>query len=451
MQVQCRACQSFNDTVENGVEKISFKLRHDLTFSDGSRLTAQDVLNSFEYYAHDEKINSNFKGDFELVEKVEVKNDLELTFFYKNFSLENLSNLSLLKILKIKKPIKNNLEPGDLVGAGDYNLKSVSPLEVVLVPSDHQKPTLIFKVVKDETTLALKLLKGEVDLSTASMSPRKIQWLRQKNDQLTIWQTEGANYLFIGLNHQRTPLRDVRVRKAISLLIPREQLLKYKLKNTATLSNGMFSPSFVDMYENDPIEKYDPIAAHELLKAAGYVKNAKGVLVKDGVALELEWKVSNNKSSIETVEVIKSFLEKAGIKMTMTIQEWGTFMASFKSGRFDLVMSQWVGFSGPQMLKYVYFSQNTPPKGGNRTSYQNPEFDRIIEKATMEVDAKRRIAFYKQAHRIENQDYASINMWHPDIIWIANKCLAGVELNSTGGFQFLSKLYRNKEGDCGRK
>jgi len=356
----------------------------------------------------------------------------------------------LLKIIKINNNKKESLSPKDVVGCGEYVYGSISPLEIVVKPNDSKKLTFVFKVVKDETTLALKLINKEIDLSVASISPRKAIWLKSKNEKLRVWEIPSGNYQFIGLNYKKEAFQDIRLRKAISLLIPREDILKYKLKNTAVLSTGMFSPAFVDMYEKKHIDSFNPKVARKLLEEIGYKKNEKGLLVKDGKLLDIDWKVSNNKASIEIVEVMKNFLEKEGFKINISIQEWGTFMNSYKSGNFDIVIAQWVGFTGPDMLKFVFYSTNTPPQGGNRINYKNHDFDAKIDLATAEINAQKRIKFYKEASEIANRDYAYINLWHPNIVWIGSNCLKNVELDSSGGFYPLLKIEKIQEGHCGK-
>ena len=450
MQFECKACESFEDTMVNGKQVIKFKLKKDLTFADGSSVFAEDVKKSWDYFGKNEIIKSSLMSNFETIESIKVLDQYNLIITYSSFSLENLANLGLLKIVKIKSQNLANLEPKDVMGCGDYLLTSIKPLEIVVTPKDKNKTSFVFKVVKDETTLALKLINKEIDLSVASMSPRKFFWLRQKAKNLKIWEIAGGNFIFMGLNHKKVIFKDFKLRKAISLLIPREDILKYKLKNTAVLSTGMYSPSFADLYEPKPVEAHDQVLARKLIKEAGFVKNAKGILEKNGKELEIDWKVSNNKSSIEIVEVMQHFLEKEGFKIQVSVQEWATYLSSFKSGKFDIVVGQWVGFTGPDMLKFVFYSTNTPPKGGNRISYNNPDFDKLIDIATVETNEKKRTALYKKAIQIVNDDYAYVNLWHPNIIWIGDKCLKNIEPDPSGGFYPLLKIERSHEGDCGK-
>lgn len=449
MQIVCKACISYEEKQDGPKQILKFKLRPDLTFADGSAVSAEDVKKSWEYYAKNKKINSMLVAPLETLESVVADDKYTVTFTYSSFALENLSNLGLMKIVKLRDPEKV-MDAIDVIGCGDYLLSEIKPLEIIVTPKDKSKMTFVFKVVKDETTLALKLINKEIDLSVATMSPRKINWLKTRASNLKVWEMPSGNFQYMAINHKRDIFKDVRIRRAISLLIPREDILKYKLKNTAVLSVGMFSPAFAEMYEPRPLDAYDVTLARKLLGEAGLKKNTKGILEKNGKEIELDWKVSNNKAGIEVAEVIKNYLEKEGFKVALSIQEWGTYMTSFKGGKFDVLVGQWIGLNGPEMLKFVYHSSSMPPKGGNRTSYHNPEFDRVIDEATIETDGAKRTALYKKAMDIVNQDYAYVNLWHPNIIWIGNNCLKNLELEPTGGFYPLLKLEKQHEGNCGK-
>ena len=445
MQFVCIACETFKEEMRGAKQVFTFKLKSDLTFTDGQKVTSEDVKKSYEYFAKDENIKSTFMGAYEAIESLNIIDASTFELVYKSFSLENLSNLSLLKIVKLKNPKAKTYDAQDIIGCGSYSLDSVTPLEIKISPRNSKKSPFSFKVVKDETTLALKLINKEIDVSVANMSPRKVYWLKtQKN--IKIWERPSANFQFIGLNHRREMFQDIRVRKAISLLIPRDNILKYKLKNTAVLSVGMFSPAFSDIYVPTEVDKNDVVEARKLLNAAGWKKNAEGIMEKEGKPLEIDWKVSNNKASIEIVEVMEHFFKEEGIVVKITVQEWATYMSAFKNGNFDIVVGQWIGFTGPDMLKFVFHSENIPPKGANRTAYNNPKLDLLLDQATLETNAEMRNKLFKEAIKMINEDYAYVNLWHPNIIWIARDCISDVNLESTGSFYPLTKI----EKHCGK-
>ncbi len=436
MKFECVLCNSFSENFENGRHEITFLLKENVRFWDGSEVTANDVENSVKYF-QDEKINSIFRNPFLEIEKAEVLGKFKIKLTFKKFKLENLSNLCLLKIIKYKYGPAHLYE--NIIGAGPYKIIKQNPIE--LVPAfDKNKPDLIFKVVKDETTLALKLLNKEIDLSVASISPRKENWLKNNDLTISYWSIPSSNYYYLGLNLEKPHLKSKEIRKAISLLVPRKKLMEYKIKDSGILAHGMFSQSFSGIFYDFPIDEYDEKAATEIFLKQGYKKNKEGYFTKDGKPFTLDWKVNNNRASYEVVEVIKSSFEEFGIKVLLTTQEWGTFNRNFKNGVYDIVMANWQGFTGPDMLNFVFHSKNVPPNGGNRSHYVNPEVDRLLDLAEAETKLEQRNKIYLKVQNIINEDYPYINLWHPKVSWIGNNCISGVELLPNGSFSPLLNI-----------
>ncbi len=437
MNFSCRACESFEEKFENGKHILHFKLRKDLTFWDGEKINAETIRKVWKIFTNEESPKSIFRFAFAKIEDVKILNEYELELIYPSYSADNLSDLALLKILKIKEGgDPKNLE--DIIGSGPYRIGNSSSLGVTLIPSfDSARDTLNFKVVKDETTLALKMMNNEIDLSVAQLSPRKVNWIENNVKHLDIVSEKGTNYIYVGLNHKNSHLSKPIFREALDLLIPRTKLVKYKMKETATLANSLFSPSFTNLFQSqlNPTG-YDPEAAKKILLENGY-KYEEGVLTYNGVPVKLDWKISNNKATEEIVDAIIDEFSKAGITVTKTIQEWGTFMRSMKTGQFDLVMSQWVGFTGPGMLSYVFSSKSFPPAGANRGYFSDEQLDKLLEAAEGPMLPEKRLQNYREATAIAVRDRAYLSLWHPDIIWIARSCLKGVSPYPNGNFMPL--------------
>lgn len=452
MKFECRLCETFSESIIKNRHHIKFKLRSDIKFWDGSTVKAQDVKNTWKYFAKDKKIKSIFRFAFSSIKNVIVHNETEVEIIFEKFDLDNLSNLNLFKIIKLNKLDENGYveeKPSltEIIGAGPYRFGKTSALEIELIPTNPKRAKFIFKVVKDETTLALKILNKEVDLSLANISPRKYEWLKKsKNKGLSFWEKPSTNFIYMGINHRKPELKDVRVRKALSHLIPRLDLMNYKFKNTVQLSSSMFSSAFNGLYLGEKFDKRSPELAKKLFNEAGFKKGKSGYLEKNGKVFEIDWKVSSNKAILETVETIKGYFEKAGIKVTTTVQEWGTFMRGIKTGQFDITIGRWMGFTGPGMLKYVFHSKSLPPKGANRGYYVNKEFDSLLDLATTELNEEKRNFYYKKALKLANNDYSYINLWHPNVIWAGRDCIKNLEIQSNGSFLPLLKL----ESHCGR-
>ena len=244
-------------------------------------------------------------------------------------------------------------------------------------------------------------------------------------------------YRYISLNHRKDFFKKREVRQALSLLIPRRELLKYKVKGTAELSFGLLSKAFTGQYHETPIDHYDLAQANRLLDLAGFPRNEQGVRFK------LDWKSTNNRSILEIVEIIKHYFAQAGIVVHITTLEWGTFMKSIKSGNYDIHTGQWIGFTGPDMLRHLFHSESLPPKGANRGHYINSRLDHLLDLAANEVDAERRNHYYRDAQKVVARDYPYINLWHPKVNWPIRSCVSIGPLYSNGSFLALLTLRKS--------
>lgn len=447
MNTVCRLCKSFKEIRTEDKYSIVFELRDDLKFWDGSKITANDIKTSWKYFTETEKIKSIFRFAFGNIKDVKILDKNKVELVYKSYGLDHLPNLVLLKIVKIpnfeKYSKDNKVEVGDIIGAGEYKYGEMTSLNISLKSLSPKLKDLDFVVVKDETTLSLKLINGEVDLSIANMSPRKIGYL-EKMGKVNVQKVSGTNYNYIGMNHKKEVFKSKEFRRALSLLIPRAKIIKHKFKENATVSTGLFSKPFKELYTNKFEDAFNPELAESLMLKAGYKKSNGKWKTPQGEPVKLLWKCTNNKFILELVEIIKRSYEDFGIEINLVVQEWGTFLRGLKRGEYDLFVGKWVGFTGPDMLKFAFHSENLPPKGANRIHYVNSELDALLDRAEGIKDRSERNAVYRKAIDVVNSDYAYINLWHPSVIWVMNKCLKVEGMYPNGNMLAL----RNIEDVC---
>ncbi len=427
MQTQCRACVRFEqERLPDGQHRIKFWLRSDLTFIDQRPVTAADVVTSVERLLAQK--GAPVPALFSELVSAEVASEGVVQLNFKNYRPENLTNLALLKI--------ERFEGDKRIPAGEFSLERQSELALVLKRRNGE--ILEFKVVADETTMALKLLNGEVDVIATGMSPRKTQWLAQQN-KLKNFSVEGTNYVYISPQHRHPDLKHRSVRRALSHLIPRKDLAEYKQKKTVALAEGMFSSAFEDLHLGlGPIE-YDPKKAHTLLQQAGYERRADGWW-KDGRKLSFVLKVSNKKHIIELARALVPYWQRENIELKVQAAEWGTFYRDLKSGNFDLALGQWVGFVGADQMGFTFLRDSIPPGGANRGFYHDEVFEDHYKRALESAQLKEQAHHYRQAYRRLIDTEAYISLWHPKIIWVARDCVKKIDLYPTGNFLAFESL-----------
>ncbi len=390
MRLICDLCENFKEDFSSGY-KVLFNLKKNSC--KGEEVTSKDVQDSLRAFQSKKSI---FRFAFNKIE-MEILDKYSFFFKYDDYQLEHLSNLPLLKIFKEGK------------NCGKYNL-NVENSSYYLKGKD--LPTLEFVVVRDETTLALKLINKEIDMAISNMGPRKYFWLKKNySKDLKFLSSPSINIRFISFNTKREKLKDPKVRELLSALVPLDDLIRYKLKGEALKSQGLFSPVFKDfvyLKKNDKsiIKKIDEILPK-----------------KEGVRLKLDWKMSSDRFNVEWARLIAHEFKKYSIILQVNPMEWGSYYKSYKDGNFDMATGSWVGMAGPEMLYTAFHSDSFPPKGLNRGSFSNSESDKLLTQAIKETDKEKRNKLFIQAQKVLYENFPYIFLWHPHTRWIVRKCL----------------------------
>ena len=283
-----------------------FRLRPGLKFSDGTPLTADDVVATIGSVIHPAS-TSPLKSGFEVIWKIRALGSKEIEIWLKSPYAPFLS-LMTLGIVPRQLPGRIGWSAEELIGCGPYRWIKRTPGESLqLVANEYywgEVPLepLTFRVIPDETTRALELIHGRIDLVLNGVPPLLLNTLAKRGLQVVSAPGGNASYLMFNLRHPA--LQDLRVRQAIAHAIPVDLLMRYRLAGRARRGAGLLSPehwAFESQIESYP---YNPETAARLLDEAGYPD-------PDGPGprprLVLTYKTSNRKDRVMMVTLIMMF------------------------------------------------------------------------------------------------------------------------------------------------
>src|SRR5262249_54685649 len=247
-------------------------------------------------------------------------------------------------------------------------------------------------IVEDQARLT-ELLTGAVDM-IVGVPPDFVGQL-EGNAKVSVQKQVGAHVWYLGINNQKKPFDDRRVRQALNYAINKEAIVKDVLKGTGSPSSGPVLPG---TWGAEPALKaypYDPARAKKLLAEAGY---------PNGFATTL-WvpeSGSGMQSPVAMSTVMQSNLKAVGITVTLQTMEWGAYLAKLRSREQDLFALSWMaGSEDPDMVMYpLLHSSQWTPDGPNRSLYKNPRFDEILSQARQTTEQVRRAALYREAQKI---------------------------------------------------
>jgi peptide/nickel transport system substrate-binding protein len=416
-------------------------LRQGVRFHDGHELTADDVVYTFGSFI-DPAFISPRKGAYRSLDRVEAVDPYTVRFVLKEPFGSFPINLVMPVVPKGAGPDLRD-HP---IGTGPYKFVSFAVDDNVTLTANTDyfrgKPSndgVVLKVVPDEIMRALELRKGTVDMVVNDLSPDVIHQLAAEKS-VTIAESPGTDYAYVGINMRDPVLKDRRVRHALGYAIDRQAIVDHLRRGLARPAVGILPPASWAFDEGVFQFTHDPARAIALLEDAGY-RDPDG----DGPEprLRLSLKVSTNEFIRLQAAVIQQDLKQVGIDLDVRSYEFATLYADVLKGNFQLFTLQWVGVSDPDMLRRVFHSKQMPPNGFNRGYYENPEVDRLIDAAMAATTDDERRRYYGEAQRLLAEDAPYISLWYKTNVAVSRTEIEGVKLTPSAEFTFLREVTKH--------
>ncbi len=297
------------------------------------------------------------------------------------------------------------------VTAGSFKIGSYDKTDqtITLVPDPKwwgDKPLLdkvIYRAL-DADTYTQAFLNKEIDEAPAGLPEDYHQLVKDKDAVIET----GSRWdeVHITLNGGHGPLKDVRVRQALSMAVNRRALtdafgngIPYRINE---LGNHFFMPNQKGYKDNSgAYGTFDPKQAAKLLDAAGWKDNGAGKpRTKDGTPLTLSYVLSNgsNQAQVDQAQLVQQMLGQVGIKMAIQKVPANDYFNKYVDlGNFDLTSFRNVDDRFPSEM-HATFQQ---PKGKNLFqnfgSVGSPQVDQLLNEAQSTTDPARAIDLYNQA------------------------------------------------------
>ena len=341
-------------TLENGgvsedLKSITWKLKPDLLWSDGTAVTANDVKFSADYCMHPEGGCAQ-AAKFEGVTAVEVIDDLtvKVTFSeakpnpygpFMGAQAPIIQAAQFADCLGAKAPecTEANFNP---IGTGPFRVTEFRPNDVISLEAnpnyrDPAKPafaTMTFKGGGDATAAGRAVLEtGEFDYAwNLQLAPEVIEQMSAAGkgktiaafgslvERIMVNMTDPSPSLPEGeratAKHPHPFLSDPAVRKALSMSIDRNLLVEIGYGQAGRPTCNLVPAPALYASDNTDCLTHDIAGANALLDEAGWVRGADGIRAKDGVRLSLLFQTSTNAVRQDFQALIKQWWEEIGIE-----------------------------------------------------------------------------------------------------------------------------------------
>ncbi len=411
---------------------IAFDLRKDVVFSDGSPLTSADVVFTLDLIKNPEINAPQLVSYYEVVESATAEGPHRVVFklnepYFLALSITGGTNILAKHWYERFSPEEFNGSTGYLFGSGPYRLpgdpEDWTPGsgggQIELVRNENYwgpEPTfdrLVWRTISDPAAELVSFRNGEID--TYGVKPDQYEQLKSDGNLLSKadlyeYTSLGSGFRYVGWNQVRdgqpTPFADRRVRRAMTMLLNRQEMTEQLMAGLATVATGPFNPLSPQADPGVTPIAYDPEAAKALLKEAGYEdRNGDGVLEgPDGKRFEFTLVYPASRPDYQQMaQLLKDAYARAGITMNLDPTEFNTMLQKIDERQIDAITLGWGGTieSDP---KQIFHSASITNGGSNYVSYANPEVDALIDKARVTVDEDERLAMWHEVHRLLQED-----------------------------------------------
>lgn len=422
-----------------------FQIRDDVTFSDGSAMTMDDVLFSLERTASEE--TASFLGwMFDGVSSMEQTGDWELTITLSQPDASFKYYVATCAFHVISKAHAESAgdqlgtPEGGLMGTGPYQFVSwQNGTEVVLTRNENywgDDPAyfdnLVFKIIGESTTQVTALQTGEVDCSVAP--PYDMLEVLESDPNLTLQANNGFGVQYIAFNNAKAPFGDVNVRKAIYHAINFQAILDNLVKEAGTAAGLL--PSSEALFTIEP-ERWTEYAATK--PALEYdVDQAKALLAEAGLAdgFDCNLYISSTSLANSIGLAIQNDLAQVGINVELikvstdehTAYQFGDILGDDGLRAYDMILAGWeADVPDPAgNLTPLYQGGNS----SNAAAYSNAEVDELISLQAQSSDPTERNDLMFQAFDIITEDVPYIFVYYPTKNLVMNSNYTGVTMGA---------------------
>lgn len=476
----CMLCTEL-PTLENGraeIEKqddgsegiaLTYTIEPEATWGDGTPVTTDDVLFTYEVGRHPQSGISNA----ELYRRITAIDVVDAKTFVMHvdrvtFEYNAINDFRVLPA-HLERPVFEedpagyrsrtlfDAEPANAgLYFGPYRITEVSPgAYVVLEPN----PTwwgeaphfrrIVVKVIENTAALEANLLSGGIDMIAGELGltvDQALAFEKRHGDRYRMVYKPGLVYEHIDLNLDNPILADVRVRKALIMGLDREALSQQLFEGRQGVADTGVNP--LDWVHSEDVPHYteDLTAAAALLDEAGWSELRGGVRHDaQGQPLTLELMTTAGNRTRELVEqVLQSQWRRLGIDVRIRNEPARVFFGETTSKRRFTGMAMFAWISAPENVpRTTLHSEEIPTEangwsGQNYTGFRNAEMDQLIDELERELDRDQRRAMWERLQQIYAEELPALPLYFRSDVHIWPLWLAGIEPT---GHQYGSTLW----------
>jgi peptide/nickel transport system substrate-binding protein len=419
-----------------------FKLRKGVKFHDGSDFTAEDVVATLKRVPWVPNSPSSFRIYTQGVKSWEIVDPYTLRLktekVYPLLPLD-LSSVNIVSKAHEQSPTADFNGGRAAIGTGPFKFVEYVPGErIVLARNDAYwgpKPTwarVTMKLITNNSARVAALLAGDVQL--IEYVPATDYAQLKANANIAVTQIVGNRLIYLHIDSfrdetpfatdksgnalKKNPLKDVRVRKALSKAINRQGITQNVMEGLAIPAGGVMADGFFGASPKLKPEPLDVEGAKKLLAEAGY---------PNGFGLTIHGPNDRYPNDARVLQAIGPMFNRIGIETKVVTQPWSVFASqgSNPNYAYSVMLVGWGADTGEvsSPLRSVLATVNREGGmgGSNRGRYSNPKMDAMLAQALQTVDDDKREALLREATEVAIHDVGIIPLHYQINVWASRK------------------------------
>jgi peptide/nickel transport system substrate-binding protein len=434
---------------------VTYHLRKDAVWVDGVPISAYDVKFTYDLL-FDPAVASPNSWVTENIKQVTAVDSHTVVFTFNQAYPDQIYDTAsefLPKHIFEKvdhKSIRSHDFGQNPLATGPFKLSKWEKQQYIeLIPNDKyfdKKPYLdkvIFKIIPDATNLLVQLKTGEIDMMDG-VPPIEANRLKNTNPEINIYPISGRVYFYIGYNEKNELFKDVKVRRALTMAIDRQTIIKALLFGFGKTCLGHIPPMTSWAY-NSNIEEipFSPQLSSKILEERGWLDHDNNGIL-DNKSREFEFTIAiaaGSQLKADLALVIQEQLKKAGIKVSIETIENAALHEKLNKKEFDVYIGAW---SVAMNVDLTPVFHSTSTNLYNYVSYNNPEVDKLIDQARREFDQAKAAEYWKQVQQLIYDDQPYTFLFWMDRIVAVNSKFKDVKPMPISAFNDLENWYRTE-------
>lgn len=282
--------------------------------------------------------------------------------------------------------------------------------------------SVVFKIIKDQTTVVTALKDEEIDLARAIDAQNLVELMENEfaQEHYNFHTPSTFNFFFIAMNNKEPRLSDKKVRRALAHVIDVQEIIDQAFAGFATRQVGPISSKKAGFNKDlQPIERDYELAATLLSEAGWEDTNGNGTRDKmiDGELQELDFEylyVPGGQFGEAMAQLMKDGASRVGVNITPIPRDFRTLLGQDVATReYSMYGAGAGGYHMPDDLSPLWHTSGNTPRGQNRWQFGDEESDALIDKINETLDDTERNQLYHQFQEIVYEEQPLIFLFAP--------------------------------------